>query len=295
MSGERTALLPRVAAGDAAAVDLVLERYGSLVWSLATRGLRDRASAEDAVQEIFLDVWRSAGRFDPARGAEAVFVATIARRRIADAQRKRSRGPVIIDEAAAPSLEIPIEHDAFAQLANREEAERAMKAFDVLVPEQRRVLLMSIHDGLSHSQIAERSGLALGTVKSYVRRGLARVAEALQRGRRESEVEAKALPCATNGGSTCWPTSRRTTSRRTSAGSSSIVSPRTAACAPTPTRSSARPRCSAPRGPRPSRSPPSCAPGSPRARPRTSSPARRPPGPPPSRRDRTPSPPARRA
>ena len=118
MSGERTALLPRVAAGDAAAVDLVLERYGSLVWSLATRGLRDRPSAEDAVQEIFLDVWRSAGRFDPARGAEAVFVATIARRRIADAQRKRSRGPVIVDEAAASSLEFPTEHDAFAQLIN---------------------------------------------------------------------------------------------------------------------------------------------------------------------------------
>ena len=77
-------VLPSVAAGDRSAMESCLQRYEGLVWSLARRMLGESSEAEDAVQEIFIELWRSAGRFDPDEGSEATFVATIARRRLVD-------------------------------------------------------------------------------------------------------------------------------------------------------------------------------------------------------------------
>ena len=82
-------ILQRIAAGDAAAVDDCLRQYGGLVWSLARRFSHDHAESEDAVQEVFLDVWKSAARFDEAMGSEATFITMIARRRLIDRRRKR--------------------------------------------------------------------------------------------------------------------------------------------------------------------------------------------------------------
>ncbi|MEM7310092.1 MAG: sigma-70 family RNA polymerase sigma factor [Planctomycetota bacterium] len=184
MAVSTTALLPRVAEGDPDAVQGVLDRYGSLVWTLVLRGVRDRSLAEDLVQEIFIDVWRSAARYRSKLGSEATFITTIARRRLIDQQRKKARRP---EEEPVEEIEIPQEHEAFEGLLRREEAERALSALSELVPEQRRVLLLSIREGLSHSQIAELTGLPLGTVKTYIRRGLARVSEILQRGEEGKE------------------------------------------------------------------------------------------------------------
>ena len=86
-----TNVLHRVAAGDRAAVRECLARYGGLVWSLVRRSTSDAAEAEDAVQEIFVDVWQSASRFDPAVASEATFIAMIARRRLIDRARRRNR------------------------------------------------------------------------------------------------------------------------------------------------------------------------------------------------------------
>ena len=81
-------ILERIAAGDANAVQECMDLYGNLVWSLARRFTRSAAEAEDAVQEVFLDVWKSAARFDAKRASEKTFVAMIARRRLIDLLRR---------------------------------------------------------------------------------------------------------------------------------------------------------------------------------------------------------------
>ncbi len=86
-------LLPRIAAGDPDAVQACIRRYGGLVWSLALRMSRSREDAEDAVQEIFISLWKSADRFDPSRATEVTFIAMVARRRLIDRRRAAQRRP----------------------------------------------------------------------------------------------------------------------------------------------------------------------------------------------------------
>ena len=86
-------VLQRIASGDSAAVRECMDQYGALVWSLARRLSRTASDAEDATQEIFLDIWRSAGRFDAAQGSDKMFIAMIARRRLIDRLRKKSAEP----------------------------------------------------------------------------------------------------------------------------------------------------------------------------------------------------------
>jgi RNA polymerase sigma-70 factor (ECF subfamily) len=168
-------LLARVAAGDGAAVREVIARYGNLVWSIARRF--ELADAEDAVQEIFLDLWKSAGRFDPALGSEVTFIATIARRRLIDRRRTRRRRP---QEAAQPA-DVVLEEVAAdgSSPATSADASRAAHALDQLRPEQRQVLVLSTCHGLSHAEIAAQTGMPLGTVKAHARRGLISIRTAL--------------------------------------------------------------------------------------------------------------------
>ncbi|MBC7835041.1 MAG: sigma-70 family RNA polymerase sigma factor [Phycisphaerales bacterium] len=170
-------LLQRVARGDEGAVRAVLDAYGGLVWTLASRALA-RAEAEDAAQEIFIDLWKSAGRFDPGVASEVTFVAMIARRRIIDRRRKLGREP-----AATPVSESMdgsgSSHSPSEMLERAEDVRRALGAIAQLRPEQQRVLRLSLQQGLSHERIAEATGLPLGTVKTHARRGLMTVRETL--------------------------------------------------------------------------------------------------------------------
>jgi RNA polymerase sigma-70 factor (ECF subfamily) len=168
-------LLPRIAEGDRSAIRDCIARYGGLVWSLARRAAQN--DAEDAVQEIFLDLWKSAARFDPRMGSEVTFVATIARRRLVDRRRQRQRRPETEslgdagESTAASSSSMAPEMGAEAALAAR--------ALDQLRPEQRQVLILTACHGLSHEEVASSTGMPLGTVKAHARRGLIRVREAL--------------------------------------------------------------------------------------------------------------------
>jgi RNA polymerase sigma factor (sigma-70 family) len=170
-------LLQRIAGGDKAAVGLVLDRYGGLVWSLARRAFPNASDAEEVVQEIFLEVWRMAGRFDPAIAAEATFIAMIARRRLIDRRRKVGRTIATTELAVEPG-------GASDRELNRadvgDDAKRAAEALATLSAEQQRVLRLSVIQGLSHEKIAAATGLPLGTVKTHVRRGLIRVRELLE-------------------------------------------------------------------------------------------------------------------
>lgn len=155
-----------------------IDQYGALVWSLARRLTPTDAEAEDAVQDIFIDVWRSADRFDPAVASETTFIAMIARRRLIDRRRRAGRRPRTepIGEPTAPGAD-----GAARRQDVREEASLASRAFESLSPDQQRVLRLSIFQGLSHERIARAMGIPLGTVKTHARRGLMRVREILAR------------------------------------------------------------------------------------------------------------------
>jgi RNA polymerase sigma-70 factor (ECF subfamily) len=172
-------LLPAVARGEAAAVKACLDRYGALVWSLARRMCRSGADAEDAVQEIFVSVWKNAARFDPEKGSEVTFIATIARRRLIDRMRHAGRRPAPGGIDADGGMAVT-DDTVGATIEQREEVLLAGRALAELTEDQRRVLQMSIGHGLSHEKIAEATGIPLGTVKTHIRRGLIRVRSLLE-------------------------------------------------------------------------------------------------------------------
>ncbi len=169
-------LLPRVAAGDPSAVTACIDRYGGLVWSLASRMLGAGPDAEDVTQEVFVDLWRFAERFDPDRSKESTFVAMIARRKTISRLRKRTSGPSVTGGVVEMDLPAAGTRD---RVADREEADRIKAAMRQLDPPKPELLRMSICDGLTHAQIAERMDLPLGTVKTHLRRGLAKLRDTL--------------------------------------------------------------------------------------------------------------------
>lgn len=167
---EPQTLVQRIAAGDGKAVRDVMDRYGALVRSMARRGVGVQ-DAEDLAQEVFVQVWKHAARFDPAKGSEEAWITTIARRRIIDRRRKVGRRPEsqeLIEEAVGG-----VEHRDEVELAD--EARLAEDALSALSRDQRRVLRLALLEGLTHTEITERTSMPLGTVKSHARRGLERV------------------------------------------------------------------------------------------------------------------------
>jgi RNA polymerase sigma-70 factor, ECF subfamily len=147
--------------------------FGGLVWSLARRFSATAADAEDAVQEIWVELWKFAHRFDAAAGTEAAFVATIARRRMIDRMRASGRRPrtETLEDSAAMDIADPAE--ASGEVAS--DFAIAERALGQLNEEQRELLLMGIVEGMSHSEIALATGKPLGTVKTQLRRGLSRI------------------------------------------------------------------------------------------------------------------------
>jgi RNA polymerase sigma-70 factor, ECF subfamily len=152
-----------------------LALYGALIWSLARRMSPSPSDAEDAVQEIVLDLWQSGARFDPSLATEAGFIAMIARRRLIDRLRRRQRR---WDTEPLPEVlpEPPTGSGPRQELCA--EAALATKAMGQLRPEQRVALVLACQ-GMSHEEIAVATGMPLGTVKTHVRRGLSRVRQAL--------------------------------------------------------------------------------------------------------------------
>ena len=153
-----------------------LNTYGGLIWSLARKLSINQDDAEDAVQEIFVDVWKNAGRFDPAQASETTFIAMIARRRLIDRIRHTNR------RISTDSIEDMVTEPANRFEENMQttvEAREAARALKTLRPEQQQVLKLSIIQGLSHQEISEATGMPLGTVKTHARRGLTLVREYL--------------------------------------------------------------------------------------------------------------------
>tara|TARA_E500000318_G_scaffold111291_1_gene129287 strand:- start:45125 stop:45709 length:585 start_codon:yes stop_codon:yes gene_type:complete len=172
-SNEHTPLLAEVARGDQDAMRTLIKRYSGLVWSLVRRKIRSQTDAEDLVQEIFADVWKSAHRYDASVGSEDTFVAMITRRRIIDQIRRIGRAPdqVTLDAPGADRACSGYD-DTIDQMDTTPQAKRVMRVLRSLRPERRQTIELAVIHGLSHSQIAESTGMPLGTVKAHLRRGL---------------------------------------------------------------------------------------------------------------------------
>lgn len=170
------AILQRIADGDRNAIQDCLNKYGGLVWSIARKMLRNSDDTEDAVQEIFVNIWKNAARFDESKSSETTFIAMIARRRLIDKIRHSTR-LISTDSLDDVLLEPFTRADKDMQISL--EAQQAAEAVRNLRPEQQQVLRLSIIQGMSHQEISEATGMPLGTVKTHARRGILQVREFL--------------------------------------------------------------------------------------------------------------------
>jgi RNA polymerase sigma-70 factor (ECF subfamily) len=160
------ALVTAVRSGDQSAMAALYDRYSSIVYSVALRVLQDTGAAEDVLQDIFMQLWRKPAAFDASRGNMAAWLAVIARNRAIDALRRR-RPQDDIDEVM-----ISVEPDLASEAERSRAAEKVRGALKAMPPAQRAALEMAYFEGLTHAEIAEKTGDPLGTIKTRIRTGL---------------------------------------------------------------------------------------------------------------------------
>ncbi len=166
-------LMAHVADGDQAAFAQVYDRLAPAVFGVARRVLRDSAQAEEVAQEVFVEMWRHASRFDGTRGSVRSWAVTISHRRAVDRVRSEQAHRMRhVRTGAVIGLAEPTPEDTAVE---REERRRAVGALDTLTEVQREALELAFYDGLTHVQIADHLGVALGTVKTRIRDGLIRL------------------------------------------------------------------------------------------------------------------------
>ena len=169
------ALVLLAARSEASALAELYDRYGRTAYGLALRVLRDSALAEDAVQEAFLTLWRSAPRFVPERGKASTWILTLVHRRAVDAVRREQRRRTDSLEGSAEPSVGGADEDAWLRL----QRERVQSALRSLPDAQREALELAYYGGFSQSELAERLGQPLGTIKSRMFAGLSRMRELL--------------------------------------------------------------------------------------------------------------------
>jgi len=174
-TGESDAdLLVRVAEHDRIAFEQLYHRYVRSVFGLALRRLRDRGRAEDAVQETFAAVWRSAGSYRPERGPAAPWLYAVARNAIVDRMRAKTEPPGELPDTPSPEPG-PAERAETSYVAWR-----VQRAMEELPAREREVLELAYWSGMSQSEVAEFLHIPLGTVKTRTRSALARLADLLE-------------------------------------------------------------------------------------------------------------------
>jgi len=171
---EDAALLVRVQRGDDQAMAILFDRYSKIVYSVALRVLRDAASAEDILQEIFMQIWRNPNTFVATRGSLGGWLAVVARNRSIDTLRRRRPTEQVETMQLASPGNLAVESERNFMM------EKARAAISHLPAEQRKTLEMAFFDGLTHSEIAEMTGDPLGTVKTRIRSALLTLRKAFQ-------------------------------------------------------------------------------------------------------------------
>ena len=169
-------LAARLQRRDPRALAELYDRYGRLAYSLIVRVVRDGALAEDLVQETFLRVWNRAQGFDAQRGALGPWLLAVARNRAIDYLRSavgRERNAIELEEVDHPALYTDMERDILAS----DKARVVRAAIEKLAPKQREVIELAYFEGLTQTEMAERMGQPLGTVKTWVRAALRNLRE----------------------------------------------------------------------------------------------------------------------
>jgi RNA polymerase sigma-70 factor, ECF subfamily len=165
-------LLTHVAKGDQAAFEALYDQLAASVYGLIRKVLRNPSQAEEVTQEVLLEVWRSASRFDPARGSAATWVLTIAHRRAID----RVRAEEAATAREQRSAQVPAAIDEVAETVEASmDAERLRRCLTGLTELQRESITLAYYGGYSYAQVAALLDTALGTIKTRIRDGLTRL------------------------------------------------------------------------------------------------------------------------
>lgn len=172
-AAELSRLLARVAQGDAAAFQEFYDRTSAKLFGIVLRILTERHEAEDVLQEVYVSVWRKAASFDPARASPITWVATIARNRAIDRLRSRPVRPHVPVENAFDLADDGPAPDA--GLVASQDARRLQAALDTLEPRHAAAIRACYFEGATYEELALREAVPVGTLKSWVRRGLMRL------------------------------------------------------------------------------------------------------------------------
>jgi RNA polymerase sigma factor (sigma-70 family) len=173
----KLSILERIAAGDNAAVKDCLDTYADLIWSLARRFLGNSEDLEDAVQDVFIEIWSNADRYKPEIAKEVTFIAMITRRRLIDRLRKKSRTPDSEEFDESIEYQNSEKTDVNSQTID---VQNVVNVLNGMPAQQSLILMLSIYQGYSHREIARKLDIPLGTVKTWIRRGMLHVREQLK-------------------------------------------------------------------------------------------------------------------
>lgn len=171
---EEIELLRRIGRGDRASFEQFYDRFSRVLFSIAYRLLRNEQAAEDVLQEVFVQIWKKAPLYDPARGKPMTWVVTLTRHRAIDIIRSTQRRSQLHEDV---KLETEVgekfdDHDSFSAVTSGERHEFVREAMRKLSDEQRQALELAFFGSLTQAEIAERLDLPLGTVKARIRRGM---------------------------------------------------------------------------------------------------------------------------
>ena len=173
-SDNNDSILARIATGESGSFELLIEKYGNLVWSIGKKFLYRQSDLEDAVQEVFIAIWKSADKYDASKAKEITFVSMIARRRFIDHLRKISKHKnleSIDDDNSGHQL---YKESLLNESTDLQLVKNAIQSLDI---DDQELLNLSVYQGYSHSEISKLLNIPLGTVKTRIRRNLIKLKE----------------------------------------------------------------------------------------------------------------------
>lgn len=171
-------LLERIASRDASALSELYDRFSKLLYGVILAVVRDTDDAEDVLQEVFVQIWKSAATYQPALGSPKTWLAKLAHNRAIDLLRSKRYQQRKMEVKREDDEELPVapgtfaENTTWSQTVNRERSVHLSAALTHLPPEQRSLIDLAFFQGLTHHEIAESTGIPLGTVKTRIRTGM---------------------------------------------------------------------------------------------------------------------------